>query len=1234
LKLFNISLRKINRKQVLVSFIASFLHPVKISKPCSKKENFMLQKIKKLFTPPTFENDPVRTNRARNLNPFLLSGLALSAMGTLIFIIANPVNRNQILPYGIIATLGIAIAIILMKKGFVHLASIGFVSQIWIIIIVQQIQYGQPISSFSNLIPALILMSALLLPPRAAFTVILLSIVANLGIFLAVQTGTMLSSTPTIPYEWEMAININISIFTAILALLSVRALQGARDQAQQEQNFNKAILDTQNALVVMLDPEGRVEFFNHTSETLSGYTTQEVLGKPLVEILIPSEEKKHLGIFLANLPAPGNSGKIQNHWVCKNGEKRLINWNNGLLFDAKGELVHIISTGIDITEKTQIEENLELTRFAVEHAAIGAFLIDHDGNIQYANQKACEELEYSPENFIGQPLALLDRDYHISDHSWNVLKDNQTIVMETTHKKRDGEKFPVEIIANYLEFGGKVYNWTFSQNITERKENENRLKESETRFRRLVENSPLPILVHANSKIVFINQAAIKEMGGVSISEFLNKDLLKFVHTDHHTNILQRIHSAKDNDSFEAVQEKFIRLDGSFIDVEVRVGPIEFEGQDATQLVFHNITIEKKMREMADSHALFPDENPNPVLRIAPNGTLIYANPMSHTLLKKWQCTIGEEIPTQWREQVKQSLQQNQVIRVEENLGDLVYAMALAPIQGANYVNLYGSNITERKKAEKELRAERANLGILVEESTQELRLANKELARNAQLKDEFMASMSHELRTPLNAILGMSEALQEQVFGPLNDKQLHYLETIGKSGLHLLSLINDILDISKIEAGEMQLIQDTIQVEDICRASIAFISETASEKHLNIHTSLEDDIPPFTADSLRLKQILINLLSNAVKFTPEGGSIGIEAQVNKEKTILKFIVWDTGIGIAEKDSSRLFKPFVQLDSSLSRQYNGTGLGLALVFSLTKLHGGGVSMESEPGQGTRFTISLPLIHPASQLNEHARTTQLTAPKTIQKAIVVDKTPNEAAFTTRLLEELGVEVSALYSGKNVMQQALKLKPDVIIMGLLLPETSGWTALEQLQKDPRTRHIPIILVTVVEDHNRGLTLGAVAHLVKPVHRYELFESLQKAAKQKESFTPRKHNDFPNNVKTILMAEDNESNIETIADFLEINGYQIRIVRTGLEALDSINQNKPDLILMDIQMPGLNGVETIRRIREDPSIEQMPIIALTALAMPGDRERCLRAGANKYMSKPVQLKELLNLITSLL
>lgn len=256
---------------------------------------------------------------------------------------------------------------------------------------------------------------------------------------------------------------------------------------------------------------------------------------------------------------------------------------------------------------------------------------------------------------------------------------------------------------------------------------------------------------------------------------------------------------------------------------------------------------------------------------------------------------------------------------------------------------------------------AERGSLAQRVAERTAELSAANAELAQAARLKDEFLANMSHELRTPLNAILGLSEGLQEQLYGPLNEKQLKYLQTIEESGRHLLALINDILDLSKIGAGKLILQLEPVLISQVCHTSLRLISQNAQAKNLQVE--FESNVDPaavILADERRLKQILVNLLSNAVKFTPTGGTIGLKVQDDRTRPALLFTVWDTGIGIAPEALARLFKPFVQLDSSLARRYEGTGLGLSLVARLTQMHGGEVTVQSEPGQGSRFTVSLP----------------------------------------------------------------------------------------------------------------------------------------------------------------------------------------------------------------------------------------------------------------------------------
>ena len=404
--------------------------------------------------------------------------------------------------------------------------------------------------------------------------------------------------------------------------------------------------------------------------------------------------------------------------------------------------------------------------------------------------------------------------------------------------------------------------------------------------------------------------------------------------------------------------------------------------------------------------------------------------------------------------------------------------------------------DVTKRKEAEEEILQLNAELEYRVAERT-------RELERALRAKDEFLASMSHELRTPLNSILGLSESLAENVAGPLNEKQERYVSTIIESGHHLLSLINDILDLAKIEAGQIVLNIEEVNVERVCQASLRMISEMAHKKHQEVSLQIDADMDVVWGDERRLKQILVNLLSNAVKFTPENGKLGIQVRADREEKRVIFTVWDNGIGIHERDLQRLFRPFVQLDSSLARGGTGTGLGLALVTQMVRLHGGSISVDSEPGEGSRFNIVLPW----------------------EPALVSDA-------------ELRLKSTGKFRA---------IRPDV--------------------KDR-----PLILI--IED-------ARDANLM-------------------------------------------------MSDYLENAGYRVLTAPDGVTGIDLAKQSHPSLILMDIQMPVMDGLEATRRLRSDPRFRSIPIIALTALAMPGDRERCLAAGATDYIMKPVSLKNLSQLI----
>ena len=502
------------------------------------------------------------------------------------------------------------------------------------------------------------------------------------------------------------------------------------------------------------------------------------------------------------------------------------------------------------------------------------------------------------------------------------------------------------------------------------------------------------------------------------------------------------------------------------------------------------------------------------------------------------------------------------------------------------------------------------------------ELRRANEALETASRAKDEFLAAMSHELRTPLNAVLGLSEALEEEVYGALSDKQRVTVRRIGESGRHLLALINDILDLSKIEAGRVELDLAPLSVDDVCRASVRLVLEAAQKKRLALSLRIRDGFSTVVADERRLKQILVNLLSNAVKFTPEGGQVGLEAALDREHRAMRFTVWDTGIGIAERDLGRLFLPFVQLDSKLSRQHAGTGLGLALVRRLVALHGGHVDVESTPAKGSRFTVLLPAAAEGVPVEDDAPPPP--SPGRVSRALVVEDSATAAEHLARYLVESNIDLVVHSDGCGVIERVVAEDPDVVFLDVLLPEEIGWDILDALKKDPRTRHVPVVIVSILDHPPHRLAAEPDDYIVKPVTRERL-----RAVLSRLHADPTRSRRGP---AKVLLAEDDETNVATVSDFLRARGYEIFVARNGIEAVSLARSIEPDVVIMDIQMPLLDGLSATEELRASPSaaVRSVPVIALTALAMAGDRERCLAAGADDYLTKPVSLKELAGIV----
>ncbi len=423
--------------------------------------------------------------------------------------------------------------------------------------------------------------------------------------------------------------------------------------------------------------------------------------------------------------------------------------------------------------------------------------------------------------------------------------------------------------------------------------------------------------------------------------------------------------------------------------------------------------------------------------------------------------------------------------------------------------------------------RIDASDLEVRVQQRTVQLKASESELrqakqaAENAsRLKDEFLANMSHELRTPLTAIIANSQLLQQRGYSP--EATVDKLKVIESSGDHLLSIINDILDISKMEAGKFEINPLLIDVHAICRESLDFVQATAIKKNLRITFFLDPQVKAIYADPLRLRQSLINLLSNAVKFTPENGQVGLNVQAGNEG-YAKFMVWDTGIGMREEDQASLFQPFQQLDGGLARQFEGTGLGLSLVKHMVEMHDGKVSVMSKESEGSCFILELPWQF------------GLELP-----------TEASAAFAMQ---------RPMFTGFGGKQRASTIEPPPEYAPLSIPR-------------PPEEKAPLLLIV----------------------------------------------------------DDNVSNTDVLSEFAELWGYRSKTAQSGEECLAYAVSIRPSLIILDIQMPGMDGFETMQRLKQNGDTRGIPVICVTGLAMQEDRERCLAAGAHGYLTKPIDMKSL--------
>ena len=516
------------------------------------------------------------------------------------------------------------------------------------------------------------------------------------------------------------------------------------------------------------------------------------------------------------------------------------------------------------------------------------------------------------------------------------------------------------------------------------------------------------------------------------------------------------------------------------------------------------------------------------------------------------------------------------------------------------------------------------------------ELAEKNQMLEESSRMKSEFLSNMSHELRTPLNAIIGFSGLMKDGRVGPLTTRQHAYIGHIADGGQHLLALINDILDLSKVEAGKVALRFEPVDLQLLLDDSLHVVEERARAKRLQIGSGLAPALGGVVvADARRLRQILYNLLSNAVKFTPEGGRVGVNvARVGRERAasavpavsgsaagrrtplpagefaeFIEISVNDSGIGILGPDLARLFTPFTQIDHPATRDIEGTGLGLALVLRLAELHGGAVAVSSEPGRGSCFSVWLPWRQPAAAGVAVSAMAALPAAPARRVALVIEDDDRAAALMGLQLETQGFATTRVNSAEAALALADHLIPDLITLDIVLPGMNGWAFLAQMKTLQRWAQVPVVVVSMEADGGLGHSLGAALTLQKPIGIDELQQGLLRLG-----LVPSDDGNV-----AALVVDDDQQAVELLAQPLQQLGCVVLRAYGGAEGVNLARRFKPNLILLDLEMPHFSGFQVVEQLKADPGCADIPIMIVTGRDLSDDDRSQLTGQVSQLVGK---------------
>jgi PAS domain S-box-containing protein len=1032
---------------------------------------------------------------------------------------------------------------------------------------------------------------------------------------------------------------LSISLLVFCFGLLQRELSERKRMQealAKSEKWFLTTLASIGDA-VIATDMNGVVTFLNPVAQSLTGWSPAEAKGKSmdLVFDIVNKETRRSVENPVKKVFREGKVVGLADHTLLlsKDGKEFDIEDSAAPILTDTGEGFGVVLVFRDITNKKRAEEETarqkELLQLILGSIADGVVVADSNGKFLLFNAAAEQVLgigatETSPDSWSDQYGT------YMSDGVTPYPSSQLPLVRAMRGENVDA----VEIfIRNEHVPAGRLISITgrpltgadgalqggvvVFYDITERKRAEEALRRSEERYHLLFDSNPHPVWVYdlQTLAILDVNQSAVRNYGYLR-EEFLSLTIKDIRPSEDVPAVLQSAAKVL-SDTESAGVWRHRKKDGSLIDVEVTSHPLTYGDRNARLVVATDITTRKKaeeaLRQSEERFRLLVSEVADyAILMLDPEGRIASWN-VGAEQIKGYRSEeiVGQHFscfyPAEDVERGKPALGlkvaaergrfEEEGWRVRKD-GSQFWANVVINALRDETGRLRGfgkvtRDITERKRTEEFM-----------------LR-AREEAERSSKFKDQFLSTMSHELRTPLNAVLGFSDLLADERYGPLNDRQQRYVGHIHSGGKHLLKLISDILDLSKIEAGRIELAREDVTVASAFAEVIDGLYPLAEKKSQVLIQQVEPHLH-VRADAMRFKQVLMNLTGNAIKFTPENGRIRMAAsQVDNQ---VRVEVRDNGPGIPLEQQQRIFEAFFRV-AQTGNAAEGTGLGLAITARLVELHGSKLEIESRPGEGSCFYFYLPLIAIGSD-----RPTQTFGPTPragkAPRILVVENDGATGQLIQSQLTSSGYETLKCDQPGLATEMAAEHQPDAITLDLLMKPVHGLEVLLRLKNDPRTSKIPVIVVTIVDQPGVGTALGADEYLVKPVDKATLLAAVERCLKSRGGAAP---------TRAILVVEDDTSTREMIKELLTARGYSVITVADGAQARAQVAHALPELVILDLVLPKMSGFELLAEWRDSPRTADLPVFVLTSKDLTREEEKYVRSQAESLFRKQNSWRE---------